>query len=157
MRIRTLLAAVVVVVTPLVGVAQEEKEKEMIVGQQAATELEQLYKLMFTAFLNGESETTISELIQVHRMAIEARELGGTHYKKLQQDWRPAAKNRAKELTRVAERQYKAGNLSLTAVRLARANEKLTEARQLAEVRAAEGRRATTNARRRSVNPPTPR
>ena len=117
---------------------------------------------MFEKLVKGEAEATIGELIQVHRMAIEARQLGGDLYKKLGQDWWPAAEKRAHRLAAFAEAHYEAGELSVFKLRLANANKKLTLAKRAAEIKADNDRRAATNAKgssqrasgRRVVFPP---
>jgi hypothetical protein len=142
--------------TPVAVQASEAQRKNpTILGQAAAEELEALYTELLVE-INEEREVAVSELIQVHRMAVEARELGGNLYQNLNFDWQTAAVDRASQLAKLTLRWYEAGELSLMQVRLARANEKLTIARNAAWVEARAAAQAAAKAnqprpRRRSV------
>ncbi|MGI9243173.1 MAG: hypothetical protein ACR2RV_20415 [Verrucomicrobiales bacterium] len=150
-------------------VQESKPSAAKIPGQAVAEQLEKLYDDLLLDYVDGRG-ATVDELIQVHRMAVEARELGGRQYRKSSAVWWGAATERASQLARLLEQRFKAGDLSQTKVRIARANLELTkakhaaaEAREQAAVRAAIAQQAAqkaaqsqNRARSRRVSLPPP-
>lgn len=133
----------------------QAQPKQIIVnipGQAAAEELEKLYTDLLQEYIDGQG-ATVAELVQVHQMAIEARELGGRLFQELQIGWGAAAIERASQLARLIEQRYKAGDISQMNVRLARANVSLTKAKHVAAKAVAQSaaQAGQARARRRSV------